>query len=42
GDRRVTSPGYLVSRDEEELVAIAPTSPLREKLDKILGEVREK
>ncbi|MCD6096488.1 MAG: 30S ribosomal protein S4 [Thermoprotei archaeon] len=40
GDRRVTSPGYLVSRDEEELVAIAPDSPILEKLDKILGEAR--
>ncbi len=28
--RRVTSPGYLVSRDEEELVEYAPGSPFRE------------
>ncbi len=27
--RRVTSPGYLVPRDEEELIDYAPTSPLR-------------
>jgi len=40
GDRRITSPGYLVSRDEEELVAIAPDSSILEKLDKILGEAR--
>lgn len=37
GGRRVTSPGYLVSRDEEPLVDYAPTSPLREKAEKILG-----
>ncbi|ADI32739.1 30S ribosomal protein S4 [Staphylothermus hellenicus] len=27
--RRVTSPGYIVSREEEELVDYAPTSPLK-------------
>ncbi|MEM1633345.1 MAG: 30S ribosomal protein S4 [Sulfolobales archaeon] len=27
GGRRVTSPGYLVSRDEEDLIGFYPTSP---------------
>jgi len=30
--RRVTSPGYLVSKEEEELIDFYPTSPLKEKL----------
>ena len=34
GDRRVTSPGYLVSRDEERLVDILPASPFRRLLEK--------
>ncbi len=29
GGRRVTSPGYIVSREEEELVDYAPTSPFK-------------
>ena len=29
GGRRVTSPGYLVSREEEKLVDYVPTSPMR-------------
>lgn len=29
GGRRVTSPGYLVSREEEDEVGIAPGSPMR-------------
>jgi len=29
--RRVTSPGYIVSREEEELIDYAPTSPFKEK-----------
>ncbi len=32
GGRRIRSPGYLVSRDEEDLVDYAPGSPMREKL----------
>ncbi|MCE4627761.1 MAG: 30S ribosomal protein S4 [Desulfurococcales archaeon] len=31
GGRRVTSPGYLVTRDEEELVDYAPGSPFKER-----------
>jgi len=31
GGRRVTSPGYLVTREEEDLVDYAPGSPFREK-----------
>jgi len=31
GGRRVTSPGYLVSRDEENLVDFAPGSPFKER-----------
>ena len=30
--RRVTSPGYLVSKEEEEFIDFYPTSPLKEKL----------
>ncbi len=30
GGRRVTSPGYLVRRDEEDLVGYAPGSPYKE------------
>ncbi len=32
--RRVTSPGYLVSRDEEDLIDYAPTSPFKLKAEK--------
>lgn len=32
GGRRVTSPGYLVLRDEEDLIDIAPGSPMAEKV----------
>ena len=31
GGRRVTSPGYLVSREEEDLVDYAPGSPFKER-----------
>ena len=31
GGRKVTSPGYLVSREEEDLVDYAPGSPFRER-----------
>jgi small subunit ribosomal protein S4 len=31
GGRRVTSPGYLVSRSEEDLVDYAPDSPFKER-----------
>ncbi len=31
GGRRVTSPGYLVRRDEEDLVDYAPDSPFKER-----------
>ena len=27
GDRKVYSPGYIVKREEEELISYAPTSP---------------
>ncbi|RLF24211.1 MAG: 30S ribosomal protein S4 [Thermoprotei archaeon] len=37
GERRVTSPGYLVSREEEPLVDYAPTSPIKEKAKQIVG-----
>ena len=30
--RRVTSPGYLVSKEEELLIDFYPTSPLKQKL----------
>lgn len=43
GDRVVTRPGYLVSRDEEDLVNYAPTSPLsnpEHPLRKSIVEVR--
>jgi len=30
--RRVTSPGYLVGKEEEELIDFYPTSPLKQKL----------
>ncbi len=36
--RRVTSPGYLVSRDEEDLIDIAPGSPLAEVVKERLKE----
>ncbi len=31
GGRRVTVPGYIVSRDEEDLIDYAPTSPFKKK-----------
>jgi small subunit ribosomal protein S4 len=31
--RRITSPGYIVSRAEEELVDYAPTSPFKKRLE---------
>ena len=31
GGRRVTSPGYLVTREEEDLIDYAPDSPFRER-----------
>ncbi len=31
--RRITSPGYIVSRVEEELVDYAPTSPFKKRLE---------
>ena len=31
GNRRVTSPGYLVRRDEEDLIDYAPGSPFKER-----------
>ncbi|MCE4610743.1 MAG: 30S ribosomal protein S4 [Desulfurococcales archaeon] len=34
GGRRVTSPGYLVSREEENLVDYAPGSPFKERAQK--------
>ena len=37
GGRRVTSPGYLVRRDEEDLVDYAPGSPFKERLQEQLG-----
>lgn len=33
GGRRVTSPGYLVSKAEEDLVDIMPSSPIRKALE---------
>ncbi len=33
GGRRVTSPGYLVRRDEEDLVDYAPGSPFKERAE---------
>lgn len=32
--RRVTSPGYLVSRDEEDLIDYAPGSPFKERAER--------
>ncbi len=37
GERRVRSPGYLVSREEEALITYAPGSPLREKAELVVG-----
>lgn len=45
--RRVTSPGYLVGRDEEDLIDIAPGSPLAQRVKEWMtqqageGEVQE-
>jgi len=36
--RRVTSPGYIVRRDEEDHIDFAPNSPLKEKV-KVVEEV---
>jgi len=36
GGRRVRSPGYLVSRDEEDLIDYAPTSPFRDERKRAL------
>ncbi len=33
GGRRVTSPGYLVDRDEEDKIDILPSSPFRKRLE---------
>ena len=38
--RRVTSPGYLVPRDEEDLIDIAPGSPMSEKVKVWISEQR--
>ncbi len=38
GGRRVTSPGYLVSREEEDLVDYAPTSPFKLKVQEEVAE----
>jgi len=35
--RRVTSPGYLVPRDEEDKIEIAPGSPLRAAQEQQVG-----
>ncbi len=35
GGRRVTSPGYLVRRDEEPLIDYAPGSPFKERLTEV-------
>ncbi|MEM4593781.1 MAG: S4 domain-containing protein, partial [Zestosphaera sp.] len=41
GGKRVTSPGYLVNREEEQLVGFTPGSPIatRIKKEEIFGEV---
>lgn len=39
GVRRVTSPGYLVSVDEEPLITYAPGSPFRERLEATASQV---
>lgn len=39
GERRVRSPGYLVSREEEAMVTLSPNSPLREKIELVVGRV---
>lgn len=35
--RRINAPGYLVSRDEEELIDYAPTSPFKLKVQQSVG-----
>ncbi len=37
GGRKVRSPGYLVSREEENLISYAPTSPIAEKAEIVVG-----
>ncbi|ALL02076.1 30S ribosomal protein S9e (S4p) [Pyrodictium delaneyi] len=39
--RRIRSPGYLVKRDEEDLVDYAPTSPLAKRVAETEGETEE-
>ena len=39
--RRVTSPGYLVTREEEDLIDIAPGSPLAQKIRERLTQQEE-
>ncbi len=36
--RRVTSPGYLVTREEEDLIDIAPGSPLAQRIKERLAQ----
>jgi len=38
GGRRVTSPGYVVSRDEENLIDYYPTSPFKQHPPTVEGE----
>jgi len=38
GGRRVTSPGHLVSREEEKLIDYAPGSPFKERMEKEASE----
>ncbi len=37
GGRRVTAPGYLVTRDEEDLIDYAPTSPFKKLAEEQAG-----
>ncbi len=38
GGRRITSPGHLVAREEENLIEYAPGSPFKEKAEKETSE----
>ncbi len=38
GGRRVTSPGHLVTREEEKLIDYAPGSPFKERMEKEASE----
>ncbi len=38
GDRKIRSPGYLVSRNEEILINYAPNSPIAKKADVVVGK----